>query len=732
MKNRSRILDSRALASAAAFAAAALAAAPSSAATRNLVWANKGSAMSDAANWLLEDAATPAETAPTAEDRLFFSGTPVVQPRLDQTMQIGGLRFGPAGTQARDVDDSDGKDPYDNSGWRITGEPGATLDFPKNWNEGKNWNFAISQSTLGTNTVEVPVLFSSTSTGTWGMRPVLVFGGRLELLGPVASAVPGATLLASGNSRSGTLALGPANPALPETVRLDAGIALELPAAASLGPVTKIELNQSAGSSNRQALRNASGGALELPNVTSITSTAKNENCHFEGDGPMLFPNAAFEPRLDDSREFYIDVPTVVKTLGNAYAGTGQYAFRKRGAAVLRVTDDVFAGAPEGQENRIDMVAGALVLENDAYLARDYLLFGINGYFFETDGDRPVLGLLHDYALPEGGAVPGGFVSYGDRARNIGFAAFGGDRTVTPEGGSYKLLDTADASDKLPDVAAHGAGNSGWWKRAQRLVFGAPEADGTVTFAGDVDVNVAQASWSVNGRTFWAVAGEAPVAGRIEGCITNTGAAGLTGSRMYKEGDGVLALDGRCELLSANPSFVYEGGLLVNGSAAGPFSVTNRSGSATAPWIGGTGRLESTVTVWAGGALRPGDGLGRGTLEISGSLVVKDGGRIVINADASSNSAIRFTGSGCDYRAEGAVVMEIAAAEGLEKGRTIKIFDWSEAANPSYLTMTDASRYRFELPEDSPLHHPSVFKDGEALYLKFSVDTGRPFKVLFD
>jgi hypothetical protein len=45
--------------------------------------------------------------------------------------------------------------------------------------------------------------------------------------------------------------------------------------------------------------------------------------------------------------------------------------------------------------------------------------------------------------------------------------------------------------------------------------------------------------------------------------------------------------------------------------------------------------------------------------------------------------------------------------------------------------MTDPTRYVFALPEESPVHHPSVYKDGEALWLKFSVDTGHPFKLLF-
>ncbi|MBR1837430.1 MAG: hypothetical protein IJ783_09105, partial [Kiritimatiellae bacterium] len=715
--------------------AAAAAAPRAAAAERTLVWANKGADMTEAGNWFLSDGQTVADTAPTAEDRLHFADRPGVQPYLGSTLTVKSLRFGPAGSSGSTAPDAgDGFDGFGASGWNITGAPGAQLVFPGAWNEAKNYNYAVSQSTLGTNTIAVPVRFTSSSSGNNRFRSMTVIGGRLEFAAPVAADSRDACLLVGGSSYNGTLALLAANPEIPRSVQLEGGVALAFSSAGALSGVTNLVLNQGAGVSNRQAVRNETGGDVSLPGLLSITATAKNENCHFEGDGAMSFPDAAFAPRLNDAREFYVDVPMAVKTLGNAYAGAGAFAFRKRGPAALRVADDVFQGAPEGQTNRIDIVDGALVLENDGYLSRDFLLFGVNGYFFETDGNRPVLGLLHDLAVPEGGAVPGGFATWGDRAWNAGFAAFGGDRTVTlAGGGTYKLLDSSDSGEKLAALPSHGVnGNGGWWKRAYRLVFGAAGADGTVTLADGVDVNVANSSASANSRTFWAVAGAAPVAGRISGCITNSGAAGLSGSRIFKDGDGVLALDGRCELASANQSFVRQGGLLVNGSAAGPFSATNTLAGAPYAWLGGTGRFESTVTVWNGGALRPGDERGAGSTEIAGSLVLKDGARIILNLGADSHSSVRFTGTGCDYRAEGSVTVEIDAAEGLEKGRSVAVFDWSGAASPNYGTMVDVSRYRFDLPEDSPVHHPALYKDGETVYLKFSVDTGRPFKVLFD
>ena len=133
---------------------ALLLALPAGAATRNLVWANNGPDMNDAANWLLPDGSSTT-APPTSEDRLYFSGVPGVQPRLTATMQVLAVRFGETNTWAATAASADdGLDGYNYSGWTISGDAGAELVLPGRWSEGKNWNFAFSQSTFGTNVVD--------------------------------------------------------------------------------------------------------------------------------------------------------------------------------------------------------------------------------------------------------------------------------------------------------------------------------------------------------------------------------------------------------------------------------------------------------------------------------------------------------------------------------------------------------------------------------------------------
>ena len=697
------------------FLALAAAAPTTPAATRNLVWANRGDDMCAATNW--NDASTGAAplSAPTSEDRLFFSGRPGVQPRLSASLSVLAVRFGPAATQAGAAGTDD---PLDHSGWTISGAEGARLEMPGSWKEGKNWNFAFSHSSFGTNTVNVPVAFTSTKTGTSAYRPILAFGGRLVFRRPISSATADAVLLVGGNPQNGTVALEAASPAMPSEVRLDAGVTLAVSSAEALGPVATLVLNQSGGSSQHQALRNASGGALALPGVTRVTSTAKNDGCHFEGDGPIALPNALFDPRLNDTREYYVDVPLSVRSIGNGYTGAGAFVFRKLGPAALRVAEDVFAGAPEGQTNRLDVVDGALVLADPAYLARERTLFGMSGPFFKN-GARPALGLSADLAVAAGDA-PGAFACYNDQTCAMGLAAFGGDRTATfYGGGAYQM--GADAAT----VVSHGFSSHGFKRQATTLVFGHAEADGAATMANDLDLNQAQTHSSVNFRDLYAVRGAGPLAGRVAGRVYNSAGGGNASCRLRKLGDGALALDGACELASGDGSLILEGGLLANAAFAGPVSVTNG-------WLGGTGTMEGTVTVrGGGGALRPGDELRRGTLTLAGALALRDGARVEIAVGPDSNTALRFTGAGADCRAEGRVTLRLDALEGLEGGRAVKIFDWSEAPGASFLTMADPARYDFELPEGSPIVNPRLEPTEDAVWLRFSVDRGAPFKILF-
>ena len=700
-------------------AAAALSAA---AADRNLVWANRGSDMNAAANW--NDAATgaAATSAPASADRLFFPGRPGVQPRLTASLEVRAVCFGPIGTSGRtEADTGDGYGGFDHCGWTITGASGAELRIPGSWNEGKNWNFAFSQASYGTNTVAVPVRFTNAG---GGYRPVMPSHGRLVFAAAVASDSAAATVLCNGED--GFVELAAANPELACAIQTDAACSLCFSHPQALSAVTRLVLNDNTYPVRTARFRNETGAPAQITSVAEIAQTQNTADLHFEG-AAMSFPNATFRQDGSKGRRLYsLDVPVTVRSLGNAVSNAGAYGFWKLGAAPLRVTGDMFGDAPEGQTNRLVVLDGALVLEDGGYLSRDRIVFGKGGYNNEFNaGARPAFGLLSDLVLPAGDG-PGAFASYTDQRCAMGIAAFGGDRAVTLAGGGPYVFGDGPVSVPLSGYTA-----ANFRLRAETLVFGARGADGTVTLASDVDLNREPTHSSVNFRELYAVQGDAPVAGRIAGHVYNTAGKGDAMCRLFKCGDGVLALDGDCSLASGDRSEVREGGLLVNAGFAGPLVVGQSGTEAPAAWLGGTGRLASTVTVRGGAALRPGDERGEGTLELAGSLALEDGARVVVAVGPGSNTSVRFTGVGCDYRAAGRVTLRIEVEEGLEIGRDVKIFDWTESSSPSYLTMCDPSRYDFELPEGSPVLAPRLVQEGDALWLKFSVDRGAPFKLLF-
>ncbi|MBR0057204.1 MAG: hypothetical protein IJP66_07725, partial [Kiritimatiellae bacterium] len=147
--------------------------------------------------------------------------------------------------------------------------------------------------------------------------------------------------------------------------------------------------------------------------------------------------------------------------------------------------------------------------------------------------------------------------------------------------------------------------------------------------------------------------------------------------------------------------------------------------------VSSNGTSTITTTICGGGALRPGDEYRSGSLEVATDLTIADGGRLVVHVGSDANTCLRCTGSGCDFRVSGTAILRVETDGTLERGRSIKIADFSGASNPSYLTFVDPARWTFELPDGSPIHHPSLFVAEDALWLKFSVDTGENYKVLF-
>jgi fibronectin-binding autotransporter adhesin len=175
-----------------------------------------------------------------------------------------------------------------------------------------------------------------------------------------------------------------------------------------------------------------------------------------------------------------------------------------------------------------------------------------------------ILGVGYDLAADLG--VTGGKVHFNSSG---GFAAFGGDRSVTLNGGA----------------ALTWASTTSFVGNAQNLILGQAKADGKITLANAIDLNAATRTVHVNNGT-------AAVDGELSGSLSN---GGLT-----KAGVGTLVLSGSSTYVGATA--VSAGTLLVNGSLGN----TAVSVGATAT-LGGTGSIDGTVSI--NGTLAPGSSI---------------------------------------------------------------------------------------------------------------------------
>jgi fibronectin-binding autotransporter adhesin len=193
-----------------------------------------------------------------------------------------------------------------------------------------------------------------------------------------------------------------------------------------------------------------------------------------------------------------------------------------------------------------------------------------------------ILGLGYDLTADLG--VTGGKVHFNSSG---GFAAFGGDRSVTLNGGALTWASTTSF-----------VGN------AQNLILGQAKADGKITLTNSIDLNAATRTVHVNNGT-------AAVDGELSGDLSN--------GALTKAGAGTLVLSGNNSYIGATT--VSAGTLLVNGSLGN----TAVSVGATAI-LGGTGSIDGTVSI--SGTLAPGasiESLATGNLSfLTGSTLASE------------------------------------------------------------------------------------------------------------
>ncbi len=690
---------------------------PASAATVNYIWANTGTDMNSASSYRLPDGSV-STAVPTGDDRIFFVGCPTNQPHLSSTLEVRAICFGPIGNNGRTgVSKDDGMNGYSNSGWTITGESGASLVFPQSWTEGKNWNFAFSQATFGTNVVDVPVRFSGTGAN---LRPILPSGGALFFRKTVSCDEDGATIhVGGGNNCNARVVFEAANPDLRCGLFLEGNVSFVFTHPDAIRHVRSIRLdNQSYyayltyyedPSTIDQTFENMSGEELFLPEVTEIFANTKQTSCTISGF-PMRFSNAVMRTPYNDTKTYAFQTDVTVKRLENRNQNAGGYYFDKFGKGTLEVLEDCFTETPEGQTNSVRVMDGCLLLRDPSAFSRVPVFFGEQGYFFEN-GARPVLGLMTDVFYEEG-AVPNGLLVWRDRGYVAGWAAYGADRHVTLFGdGIYKLQGGPN------DVQAFG---KTWAQRPRNLVFGARDADATVVFENGIDVNNSGSHWSNNARSIYSVKGGAFVDARIKGCITNT-AASVASVRLHKAGDGVIAFDAPYHLSSGNEHFVQGGGLLINAWCNNKWIVQDGA------WIGGTGTV-AHLQIEAGGAIRGGEQ--GGVLTVGGSVTLKDGAGFIVDlgeaADgADSHGCVDFTGNRCAFKALGGVVVRPVLGANVKSGRTVKILDWSGVSNPTDDSLFNVGNWTVDADPDV-FSKAELSVVGQAMYLKFALANTAP------
>ncbi|RYD34241.1 MAG: hypothetical protein EOP85_20025, partial [Verrucomicrobiaceae bacterium] len=178
-----------------------------------------------------------------------------------------------------------------------------------------------------------------------------------------------------------------------------------------------------------------------------------------------------------------------------------------------------------------------------------------------------ILGLGYNLAADLG--VTGGKVHF---AASGGFAAFGGDRTVTLNGGSNLTWGSTTSF-----VAT-----------SQNLILGQAKADGKITLTNGIDLNESSRTIHVND-------GAAVVDAEMSGVLS-----GDFGG-IVKTGAGTLALTGTSTYLGTTD--VLAGKLLVNGALDETYTIVQSAGT-----LGGNGTIAGFGSI--SGTLAPGQGIG--------------------------------------------------------------------------------------------------------------------------
>ena len=699
---------------------------PASAATVNYFWNNSGTDMNSASSYSRVDTGEASTVLPDSDDLVWFDGLPVKQPHLSGSLTLWGIRFASTNDVSKGkfyASTDDGLDGFNHCGWTITGAPGAVLTVTRGANLGQSENnqCAIASCSYGTNRIECAVQLPNSA-------KIMGNAGRLVFAGPIAQSASGTTLLMDSGG-SGGVVLAAANPDFQGI--LDASHCnVEIAHPEAIRAVKRVVLTSSSGGGTPRYFRNLTGGELVDDHPFQFWMNKCEATC-FEGP-PMRFPGATLCPDSGQNRAIWVATSLTVGAVSNrnATAATtaGRYAaLDYYGEGSLHVLGDFGPSGVPGVTNVLRLLGGTVVLHDPQVVDATPVSFGQKG----TNSRRPRFGLAKDLSV-KAGLVPGGQIFYRENCEYGGWAAYGGDRVLALEAMTDGVLRLYGWKGNLTGLSAgiSWGGSTDWYLVPGWFLFGAEDADGTVTLEGDIDVNRGDSNAHFYLGAFQ---GGAFVAGRLAGSITNSVAGFLSRQIRKDTGDGAVALDGTVYLDGEH--YVSSGGLLLNGATAGSIAVKNGS------WLGGTGTIHA-LSVEAGASLRPGE-LG-GTLTSDGrkpsryssmnGIAFADGSTFVVDigeavGDDDVHGCLELVGSGYPCRTSGTITVVPNLVADVKGGRTVKILDWSELSNPTESSLFDLANWTVDAdPEVFSRAELSV--SGQALYLTFGLVNTAPTAIL--
>ena len=686
---------------------------PARAATVNYVWNNSDNDMLSPSSYTVVSSGAVSTVLPDSDDFVWFDGLPVKQPYLSGSLTLYGIRFASTNDVSKSkfyASTDDGLNGYNHCGWVMTGAEGAVLTLKRSANLGQSENNQglLNHCSYGTNRIECAVAIGTTS------AKIIANAGHLVLAGPISQAANGTTLLLDSGASTAALVLEAANPDFNGI--LDASNAnVELAHPDALCGVKRVVLTSSNGGSYPRYFRNVTGEELVCDHPFQFWMN-KCEATVFEGP-PMRFTGATLCPDSGLNHTLEIKESLTVGAVSNKNASSTTAGRRAvldyYGPGSLHVLGAFGPAGVPGVTNVLRLLGGTVVLHDPQTIAETPISIGQKG----TNSRRPRLGIPADISV-KAGLVPGGEIYYRENCGYGGWAAYGGDRVVTMEAeidGVLRLFGWKGNNTGL--AAGTWNGSSDWYLTPSWFLFGAEDADGTVTLANEtIDVNLGD-----NNAHFelGAFQGGAFVAGRLAGNITNS-VANYLGRQIHKDvGDGAVAIDGQVFITGGH--YVSAGGLLFNGPTAG--TVTAKNGG----WLGGTGTVHA-VTVESGGVLRPGEQ--GGTLTSDGAVTMAAGSTLIADigpktGETETHGCLKLTGRSVALKANGTVTVVPSLVGDVTGGRRIKIIDWGEASNPTATTLCDLENYTLDYDAEV-FSKAQLSVDGTGLYLSFAILNKNP------